>query len=525
MQDFLYFSSINLAPMINYTSKKQQKIEDFEGPFDIKLNKENRWVKLANELPWDELATVYHQSLNNTNGAKGIDSRVVIGAVIIKHMEGLDDRGTIQAIQENPYMQYFLGLSNFTDKPVFTPSLFVSIRKRLGIEQFEEMNRSIIKKAIEKETTQTEQNSKSKSEKEENDNEPTPTQEDTTEKPQNQGKLQMDATVADANIKYPTDLDLLNDSREKAEELVDMLYKKLRLAKKPRTYRNKARQSYLNLSKKRRKNGKEIRKGIKQQINFLERDLKIINQLLDKLEGNHNPMNNKQLKYFFVIQHVIEQQKQMYKTKTHKIPDRIVNIHQPHVRPIVRGKAGSNTEFGAKINIGLQNGYATVDHLDFNAFNESQDLIQQVEKYKELHGHFPELVLVDQIYLTRENRKWLKENNIRHIGKPLGRPVKEELTTKEKRKKRQESAERNHVEGKFGQGKNAYGLNNIRAKLSTTSKSWIAAIFFVMNLVRFSKDFLLSLLFHLFFALPKTISLPKFQFRYPHIGFFGKLAV
>jgi hypothetical protein len=511
--------------MINYTSNKQQKIEDFEGPFDIRLNKDNRWVKLANELPWDELVSVYHQSMKNDSGAKSIDSRVVIGAVIIKHIEGLDDRGTIQAIQENPYMQYFLGLSNFTGKPVFTPSLFVAIRKRLGIEQFEEMNRSIIKKALEKEIAPTEQDSKSKGEKKENDDEPDATQEGTTAEPQNQGKLQMDATVADAHIKYPTDLDILNDSREKAEELVDMLYEKLKLAKKPRTYRNKARQSYLNLSKKRRKNGKEIRKGIKQQINFLERDIRIINQLLDKLEENRNPMNKRQLKYFFVIQHVVEQQKQMYDNHTHSIPDRIVSIHQPHVRPIVRGKAGANVEFGAKINIGLQDGYATIDHLDFNAFNESQDLIQQVEKYKDLRGHYPELVLVDQIYLTRENRKWLKGNNIRHIGKPLGRPVKEVLTTKEKREKRQQAAERNHVEGKFGQGKNAYGLNKIRARLSTTSRSWVAAIFFVMNLVRFSKDFLLPLLFYQLFALPKTISLPTFQYRYSQVGFSRKLAV
>lgn len=115
-------------------------------------------------------------------------------------------------------------------------------------------------------------------------------------------------------------------------------------------------------------------------------------------------MNKKPLKYFFVIQHALEQPMQMYITHTHSIPDRIVCIHQPHVRPIVRGKAGPNVEFGVKINIGFQDGYATTDHLDFNAFNESKDLIQQVEKYKDHHGHYPELVLVDQIYLNRENR-------------------------------------------------------------------------------------------------------------------------
>lgn len=159
----------------------------------------------------------------------------------------------------------------------------------------------------------------------------------------------------------------------------------------------------------------------------------------------------------------------------------------------MRGKAKSKVEFGAKINISLQEGYTRIDHFDWNAFNEGVDLIMQVERYKELHGHYPETVLVDKIYLNRENRRWLKEKGIRHTGDPLGRKPKVNMPTAyAKRKKRQECAERNQVEGKFGQGKRGYGLNDIKARLSRTSESWIAAIIFVMNLIRHLKGHSLS---------------------------------
>ena len=96
---------------------------------------------------------------------------------------------------------------------------------------------------------------------------------------------------------------------------------------------------------------------------------------------------------------------------------------------------------------------------------------------------------MDKIYLTRENRRFLKEKGIRYTGEPLGRkPAKEIRSRYLKRKERREAAERNQVEGKFGQGKRGYGLNDIRARLSSTSNSWIGAIIFVMNLIRHMRD-------------------------------------
>lgn len=111
----------------------------------------------------------------------------------------------------------------------------------------------------------------------------------------------------------------------------------------------------------------------------------------------------------------------MYRKKSLQVENRIVNIHQPLVRRIVRVKAKAKTEFGAKINISVLDGYARIDHFHWDAFNEGQDLHAQVERFRKLTGKFPELVQVDNIYLTRENRRFLKDKGNCFTGEPLGR--------------------------------------------------------------------------------------------------------
>ena len=474
--------------MIRYKSSRQLSISEFKMPFEAKLDENNRWVVLSKIVPWEEFARLYYKNFKSNRGAPTKDARLVLGVIIIKHIMKTDDRGVIEMIQENPYMQYFLGLEAFTYEQVMTPSLLVSIRKRIDLDVFESLTDDLIRKGLKLKagTKQEKADTVTKDEEYDNDDDPDP-------HPGNKGKLQLDATVCDADIKYPTDLDLLNESRQKAEELIDELCLKLGIKDKPRTYRRVARKDFLNVSKMKRKPANVLRKAIRKQINYLKRDVRTINEMLDTIKDEPVPFDRRQLKYFFVIQHLLEQQESMYKKKSHQVEDRIVSIHQPHVRPIVRGKAKAKTEFGAKINISLLDGYARVDHFDWDAFNEGQDLQAQVERFRELTGKYPELVQVDKIYLTRENRRFLKEKGIRYTGEPLGRkPVKEIKSRYQKRKERREAAERNQVEGKFGQGKRGYGLNDIRARLATTSNSWIGAIIFVMNLIRHMRDIPLS---------------------------------
>src|SRR5699024_11516701 len=91
----------------------------------------------------------------------------------------------------------------------------------------------------------------------------------------NQGKLLSDATCAPSAIAYPTDVNLLNEAREKLEGIIDTLHAPLvGLQRKPRTYRRKARKQYLALSKQRQPSTDKIRKGIHQQLGYVRRNLK-----------------------------------------------------------------------------------------------------------------------------------------------------------------------------------------------------------------------------------------------------------
>lgn len=130
--------------MIRYCSSKQLTIAEFDWPFETALNKNNRWVKLSECIPWDDLAESYYQGLSADRGRPLKDAQLVIGAVIIKHKLCLSDVETVLQIQENPYLQYFVGLPGYQATAPFAPSLLVEIRKRMGEAVFEGFHRAII---------------------------------------------------------------------------------------------------------------------------------------------------------------------------------------------------------------------------------------------------------------------------------------------------------------------------------------------------------------------------------------------
>lgn len=478
--------------MIRYSSQKQLSLADFGWPFQTKLDENNRWVTLSRCIPWDQLAETYYQTLSSARGRPTKDARLVIGAVIIKHKLNLSDRETLAQIQENPYLQYFVGLTAYQKEAPFAPSLMVDIRKRMGQTLFDQFQSAIITAVSEKKQA----TSCTKTVKDDEPPSPpaTPAQPElVTSEPEvspPQGKLILDATVAPQAIRYPTDLSLLNEARELTEAMIDHLFPLTGLKQKPRTYRTKARQDFLAIAKQRKPAKNARRRALKQQLQYLRRNLGHLDQMLSGWQANEpSPLPKRLLKAYWVIQHVYAQQQQMYQTKTQRCDDRIVSIHQPHVRPIVRGKLNRPVEFGAKLSVSLSgDGVACVDHLRWDAFNEGGDLKDQVEAYRQRHGQYPQKVLADPIYGTRENRAYLKELGIQFAGKPLGRPPKEtsdnaQALKQAKAQRREDYRQRIPIEGKFGQGKTGYGLDYIRARRSDTSVAWINSIFLVMNLM------------------------------------------
>lgn len=487
-----------------YVSPNQLTLCGFETPFEQALTSANRWVKLSRLLPWDSIVKPYDAQFKSEEGRPPISGRIVLGAIIIKHLLSLSDRETVQQIQENVFMQYFLGYSSFTNEAPFSPSLFVSIRERLSLTVINSINDIVIAHSFEKTPDQqaitispkqeidnkddiappaadTDDNNLSKEEK------PTASQKPF---PPNKGKLLMDATVAPQNITYPTDLKLLNDARQKSEAIIDKLYNKgLYGPTKVRTYRQLAQKDFLNTAKKKSKTSKAIYRANGSQLRYLKRNLQYIADMLQMYDAVDVafPLKQRDLEYLQTIRLVYEQQHAMHTTRTHSIENRIVNIHQPYVRPIVRGKDGKKVEFGSKLQASLVNGFMVIEKLSWDNFNEGQCLIDTVEAYRGRFGFYPAEVLADKIYCTRENRRRLKELSILLRAKPLGRPSAEALSNPVS------PGERNPIEGKFGQAKVGYGLECIKAKLKTTSESWIATITLVLNLVNLTRLGLVSL--------------------------------
>ena len=177
-----------------------------------------------------------------------------------------------------------------------------------------------------------------------------------------------------------------------------------------------------------------------------------------------------------IVTIVYEQQRIMFESQTHSIPRRIVNLVQPWVRPIIRGKAHANTEFGAKLHISLVDGYARMERLGFKSFNESGSLYQAAARYRERYGYYPERILADKIYRNRQTLAFCKEHGIRLSGPGLSRQAKKPGD--------QDSYDRNAVEGVFGTAKTAYGLDRVMPRLQEPAVCVIGVVLLLFNLSR-----------------------------------------
>ena len=446
----------------------QLSFEDFYLPFGGHLDGENRWVRLAKLIPWEEFEEEYAKKFStNGMGAPAKPFRMALGAELIKRKLDITDEEVVEQIRENPYLQYFIGMEDYRNEAPFDASMLTHFRERLTADMINRVNERVIenenKKKEPKETVQNENG------EEENNN---------------SGKLLLDATCIPQDIRYPTDLSLLNEAREKTEIIIDRLYKESgKQKKKPRTYRKKARKEYLIVAKQRSRNRKTIRRGIRKQLGYVRRNLKTIEKQVK--EAGFRGLSRQDQRNLSVCQEVFRQQELMYKSGEHRVENRIVSISQPHVRPIKRGKAGVETEFGSKLMISVVDGYTRIEKLSWDNYNEGTLLIQSVEAYKKRYGKYPESVHVDKIFLSRENRNYCKEHGIRISGPPLGRPnINENKNREAKKLEAQDAKDRIPVEGKFGNCKRKYGLDRIYAKKISTSECEIAIGILLLNLDR-----------------------------------------
>lgn len=432
---------------------------DFNQSCGMQLDPNNEWIILADNINWSGMEEKYASMFPSSTGRPAKPFRMALGALIIQKRKKLSDRALMKEITENPYLQYFIGLKHFERTEPFRATSLVAFRKRLNYGFLMEANEMFLLDA-----SVTPEHAEDKI---------TPKDESGIG---NFGTMILDATCSPSNIKYPQDFVLLNDAREKLEEMIDFFHKTYHPWKKPRTYRRVARKEYLALAKAKRRTTKAIRSTIRKQLGCLKRDLNYLEQYM--AEGYALP--GKYMDNYLTILLLYEQQSYMFLHHTHKVENRIVSISQPYLRPIVRGKAKASVEFGAKYDVSVdEKGHARLEKISFDPYNESTIFVDAVERYRKRTGHYPDRVLVDQIYRTRANRKYCKEQDITMSGPKLGRPAKDAKAT---RQEYQDNTDRIEVERFFSLAKRCSGAGLIMTKLSETTLHSIALSVLVTNM-------------------------------------------
>ena len=417
-------------------------------PFGGKLNRNNRWIHLAELAPWRELEESYAKTFSST-GRPGIRARYVIGSFIIKHKLECSDDEVSEQISENPYMQYFIGLARWKERVPYDPSTLTNVRKRLNQKQFDEFEQQLINTLVEKKLLRP------------------------------KGML-TDATVVQSEITFPTDCGLLNKARQFCVKQIKRLSKVV--GRKVRTYCRVAQKAYVAFSKKRRKTHQEIRRMQKTLLGHVARNIRQLSQLLQQANEHGFSLRRKVVENFETVRKLYTQQKQMYKSRKKSIAERIVSLHKPYVRPIKTGKERKPTEFGPKLTLTHVDGYLLADHVSFDNYHEGTRLVHSVELFEKRFGKKPDFVSSDQSFGSKDNRDYLNKQDIRFAVKPLGRPKKENLTDAEKRWRKKKYTERNHIEGAIGNSKNHYALGLVRTKTKKTEYAWIRFALMSRNL-------------------------------------------
>lgn len=432
-----------------YKGKDRKTLPLFDElfPFGGKLDENNRWLKVAELIPWDKLEDEYRQYFSDI-GRPATNARLFIGLILLKHMTGLSDREVVCSVQENIYHQAFCGYEHFVTDRSLDPSSLTKLRKRLGNRYFKELEEKIYRELIDLKIIK--------------------------------GKgLLVDATVFPENIKYPNDVGLLNDVREWLVETIKPMGKKL--GKWYRTYCRTAKNIYLSFSKKKHRTKKTIQKAKRQMLQYVRRNLKQLDEVIQTLKDDGVEICQKVIEKLEVGRRIYDQQNEMYQEKKQRIDDRIVSFHRSYVRPIKRGKGGGkDTEFGPKGALSYVDGFLFLDKFGHDNYSEAgKEIVEgQIKNYEKKFGKKPPSFTGDNLYGTRENRALMDKEEIRPAFKPLGRKSK----TKPDRWFKKKQKERNRIEGAFGHGKVHFGLNCVKYHGEDGSKMWVRLGIMGMNL-------------------------------------------
>jgi hypothetical protein len=433
------------TPEISFLSPQQE--------FSLywKSFQESELGQIYQAIPWDQLIKSLKLRENRSGRKSMFSPQGKLALMFLKSYSGMSDRRVYEQLNGNIQWQMFCGIflgpEKLMDFKVIS-RIRTELAKKLNIREIQDVLAKSWKPYLEQTNIVLE-----------------------------------DATCYESYMRFPTNVKLL-------WECVDWMYGQMKQTCKylkiptPRTKYLAQKDKYFAYMRMRKKPWKLTTKRTRSLLYLLE---KLIYEQ-KKIEDQYRIYLLFPEKYYQrrrVITKVLDQQKEMFTTGTHTVPDRIVSIAKSYIRPIVRGKEVKKVEFGAKVNMIQVDGINFIEHLSFNAFNEGPRLIDSIWYSRSLFGKITH-ISADDIYATNTNRKWCTEHKIATNFKRKGRAGKYEdqrqVLAAELRKERA-----TRMEGSFGTEKQHYSLDKIKARIEKNEILWIFFGVHTANAVRIAK--------------------------------------
>lgn len=411
----------------------QVSLFNFES-LGFNIPKDNHLVQLAEVIDWEMLVEKI-KPLYATKGRKARSIRMMIGLEIAKaQYKDISDEELVKSIQTDTVLMYFCGFSSPLDLPQsLNSSTMTKFRNRLTPEVLQSINEEAIKGLIKKLPKRK------------------------------RGQVASDTTVLPANIAYPTDTAILGKVSKRLDKAITQLQKGgIKIVNRGKQTVNK---TIVVFNKIRRKTKEQIRKVKRVLIRSAYRKIKLIKQYASKLEVKTQNEIKK-------LKKVVDQQMEMYKNKTKRIKERIVSIHEEHIRPMYRGKNNAMTEFGKKVSM-MMIGQSIIlpNKIEYNNFSDTNVPKEDLKKFEEVFGRKPNEYAFDRGGHSPENHNMLEENKIKDGIQYRGKIPLKAKRAKEKEIKRMHR-QRTIIEGKIGTLKTRYGLSKIRYKAENTQVRW-----------------------------------------------------
>ena len=272
------------------------------------INLKHPMVKLADSMDWNRFDEVFGKTYCFNNGRPGKATRLMVSLNYLKGLQNLSDEETLFLWVENPYWQYFSGMKFFQHEFPIDSSTMTKWRKRIGGEGMEELLAETISTGLRIGAL----------------------------KRNELKRVNIDTTVQEKAIRFPTDSRLCDRARE-------------RLVKLTKEERIELRQNYNKVSKffllmqsryARARQMKRAKKCTKKIKNCLGRVIRDIERKCTKF--SIKPSDN--------LKRTLEIAKKVYEQKK-DTKNKIYSIHETEVACISKGKPHKKYEFGNKIGI------------------------------------------------------------------------------------------------------------------------------------------------------------------------------